>query len=423
MDDGLVAQGRTIGSAMIEVRNVNMRNMTDSGPRQQPVEVGSIPVQPVTEDSDAAGIEAIPAERPAVQRNLTDSGPPQRSYRVSRGSFRVDPGDLATAASTNLPLVQPSDETAARRWISSPAALAMVVGTACLVLLFAAAQAASFAASLAALPPALSTPLVAVAGILLAATLLAGWRLGTTWLRLRKNDQLYVTEFNSRRRLRQRTEKGGIRCDRNDARQALEAYVRSYPASPADRPAQPPQPENVPTTRLARLLTRDGLRRLTILRARLTDPSRTDGDAHWLELFEADFLGEIDRAANKCVDTAAKHLAWKAALSPNPLLDSLITLGWSFHMLRDLCLLYNLRVGSFGAMRLLSHVLLNAYFATRVDTWEEPMQDIVEEAIGESVVGKVAGWVTAKGASATANYWLLQRLGRHAIGMLRPIAT
>jgi putative membrane protein len=126
------------------------------------------------------------------------------------------------------------------------------------------------------------------------------------------------------------------------------------------------------------------------------------------------------------VGEVARIVAFKTAVSPNGLLDASIVLFWSFKLLGDLCRIYNLAVGPLATALLLLRVVVNAYVAVRIDAWEEYADDTLEnvmENLPISDVGKrIVGRISVKSGTGLANYLLVRRLGKHAIGLLRPVA-
>ena len=101
-----------------------------------------------------------------------------------------------------------------------------------------------------------------------------------------------------------------------------------------------------------------------------------------------------------------------------------ISTYWCFVLLRDLCRIYNVRIGSFGTAALLWRAFFSAYVAGKLQDWEEHAGDTIESMldglpeIGRDLVGKVA----AKSGMGLANYFMVRRLGKRAIALLRPLA-
>jgi putative membrane protein len=118
-------------------------------------------------------------------------------------------------------------------------------------------------------------------------------------------------------------------------------------------------------------------------------------------------------------------VGYKTAISPNSLVDTLIAAYWSFVLLRDLCLIYNVRVGALGTVALLWRAFFTAYLAGKFHDWEDHT-DYTFEAIMDGLpeIGrKIAGKLAAKAGTGLANYFMVRRLGRRAIALLKPLAV
>jgi uncharacterized membrane protein YcjF (UPF0283 family) len=164
----------------------------------------------------------------------------------------------------------------------------------------------------------------------------------------------------------------------------------------------------------------DGLR---AARGRLLDPGRFSGNHRWLEDYRDDFQGVLDRLAAGRVERFARRAAWKTAVSPNALLDTLIVGYLSFALLTDLCRIYRLRLGAGGTALVLAHVFFVVYLSGEIDNLEDTAAEGVQSLFDSSneLVGFAIGKFASKGAAAALNYALLGRLGRSALRLLRPL--
>ncbi len=115
----------------------------------------------------------------------------------------------------------------------------------------------------------------------------------------------------------------------------------------------------------------------------------------------------------------------KTAVSPNPLVDSLVTLYYGYTLVADLCSIYRLRAGAMGTALIAGHVFINAYLAGKADEAEEVTESFVESLFGAGgkLAGEIAGEAVSKTGAGAFNYILMHRLGKTAAGLLRPVET
>jgi len=104
-------------------------------------------------------------------------------------------------------------------------------------------------------------------------------------------------------------------------------------------------------------------------------------------------------------------------------------------MLKDLCVIYNLRANRVGTYALLVRVFFNAYLAGRLDELEdvtgEGIRNLIQESdwgswtsfLHDATFARIAGKVGAAASSGLLNYYMIKRLGRYAVRLLRPIHT
>jgi uncharacterized membrane protein YcjF (UPF0283 family) len=114
-------------------------------------------------------------------------------------------------------------------------------------------------------------------------------------------------------------------------------------------------------------LSEEKVSQLERVRAELIDMTRYASNDAWFALFQERFQAVLDEVAEARVAYYARRVAISTAISPNALVDTLLTSYCGFMMLADLCRIYNLRVGSIGTIVLLGHVFLNAYVAGQLD--------------------------------------------------------
>ena len=124
----------------------------------------------------------------------------------------------------------------------------------------------------------------------------------------------------------------------------------------------------------------------------------------------------------------ARRSGLTTAVSPNGLIDSAASLYFGFAMLTDLCRIYNLRAGRTGTAVLLGRVFFNSYLAGQLNEWEKLTEEQLNQLMSaggplyELTASRVFSKAGAKVTSGILNYYLLNRLGRFACRLLRPVA-
>jgi len=253
-------------------------------------------------------------------------------------------------------------------------------------------------------------------GVLGLAAVYAMLRLLWLYMRLRRNKQLRIKgleELEKRTKLRWL-----VNAKVKEAKTQLEAYLREFPLD-----------DGRGRKRLLTLgISEDALGELVREREKLLDAKRWPSDDVWFTAFRESFQARLDDAANARVNYWARRTAVGTAVSPNTLTDTAMTLYFSFTMLADLCVIYNLRAGRLGTAVLLARVFFNAYLAGQINEMEnmtaEQIQNLVAPHIpaSELLMAKVLGKVGAKASAGVINFFLLSRLGKYSSRMLRPVA-
>lgn len=242
-------------------------------------------------------------------------------------------------------------------------------------------------------------------------------RLMLLYLRLKRNQQLRLgslQELSRRSRLRWLAEAKSV-----EAKRLLEDYLRAYPLQ---------------TPRERRTLDRVGMSDTTILelercRVALLDPGRFASSEQWFEEFRNGFQKQLDQAADARVKYWAKRTGIITAMAPNALIDSVASTYFGFAMITDLCTVYNLRVGRAGTMILLTRVFFNAYLAGQMTEWEKLTEEQINQMfhpggpLYELAAARMVSKVGTKAAGGVLSYFLVNRLGRYACRLLRPVVT
>ena len=248
----------------------------------------------------------------------------------------------------------------------------------------------------------------------------AGVQLVRGFLRFRKTPALLMKdleEFSERARLRQR-----VNAATEDVRGVLEGYLRRYPSDAAN------------CSELARVaLTQEEVEQLVASRADLLDgqASKAGGEG-WIADFESRFVCLIDGYANRVVERYARKVGLKTAVAPTGFIDTMIVLTNAYLMLRDLFVVYNVRLSRTGTFAVLFRVSLNAFAAGQMEDLSEDAAGgftrWVKEVTGGGSTGggsnpaqMVATAVLGRLAEGTGNYLLFRRLGKAVIRHLRPV--
>jgi putative membrane protein len=306
-------------------------------------------------------------------------------------------------------------------WFAHPLAAAFLVGTAGALGLFLYSQLLTILANLATQPVGIQYAGYSVLGLLSLAVSYSIIRLMLLYLRLRRNRQLRLEgleELQTRTRLRWLAA-----AKANEARSRLEDYLRTYPLETASN-----------QKKLARMAINEAsVAKLLLIRDELLDPARLSSTQEWFVRFRDGFQSVLDAAAEERVRYWANRAMIVTAISPNGLVDSVSTSYFSFAMLGDLCTIYNLKAGSTGTAVLLGRVFFNAYLSGQLNDFEKLAEDqydhlfeqgfqVVGVGMGSNLVTKFLGKVGAKATAGYLNRILLNRLGRYACRLLRPVA-
>jgi len=301
-------------------------------------------------------------------------------------------------------------------WFAHPLAAAFLLGAAGALGLFLYSQTLSILANLATQPDWIQY--VGYAGLALCggAVLFAMTRLMIVYVKLRRNRQLRIAgleELHQRTRLRWLAHAKAAQ-----ARDLLSRYIREFPLH-TDK-----QRKNL----LAMGFTDDGLIALAKTSAELLDPAKFSSTPEWFERFRVGYQTQLDVAAEIRVKYWARRSGLTTAVSPNGLIDSAASLYFGFAMLTDLCKIYNLRAGRTGTAVLLGRVFFNSYLAGQLNEWEKITEEQLNQLVNaggplyELTASRVFSKAGAKVTSGILNYYLLNRLGKFACRLLRPVA-
>ncbi|MDR0882858.1 MAG: DUF697 domain-containing protein [Candidatus Adiutrix sp.] len=240
-------------------------------------------------------------------------------------------------------------------------------------------------------------PPLALCGMVVIAVLIAFvW----SWYRLNSFIQVNLAEINQLATRRQTRQEAFHHS--KEAQKRLRAYLESYPIPSADDPQSS--------------LSRENIANLVKTRNRLL--AETTDAGSWIDKFSGEFLGLLDAIAYSGIKQQALKAGVAAMASPLPLLDSFLILGLSLDMLRQLCKIYNIRVGGLALPILLTKVIRNAFIADISMQVTEEAAHYLSEELGSSLLS----WVGPKLAEGSINGIFMLRLGRSTQRLLRPVA-
>lgn len=351
-------------------------------------------VEPQT--ADFADLDPAPPARRAENASAT----PSVSIRA----------DWSLRHSGRLPDSSRTDFLAWKRlWgaLTGPAVIAAMSLLFGILGFFVATRLLELYATIASLSPWEAWCAILLLGLFVGAILVAGGYFVLAYQRLRRNRQVQLDELTA---LSQRTS-----SRRQETMESLAAYLEAYGLEDSARAV----PINDTTRQELLEAKRQLLGEWRLRLKRMPDL--------WVARYVEAFQNKLDEEASERVAQAATLVAFKTAVSPNPLADTAIVLFWSFKLLGDLCRIYNLRLGAFGTAALLSRVFFVAYVAGRLDEWEEHAEENLEGVLDHlpapDLAKNIVGRIGAKTGAGLANYFLVRRLGKRAIEMLKPVRT
>lgn len=288
--------------------------------------------------------------------------------------------------------------------------LATVGGFGALLLLYVFSSFVQLVSALQALPRWLSVlgwlALLILGATLLSAILVVMWGIR----KLPYNRELQSLRDVRRRRHAIQKNTDHLSC--SQVRDHLTSYLEKYSTTAACK---------------AGLLPEETAREIQQAKNRLTMPGRIPHSYKWLEIYQHDFQGKLDAQAAQRVRQCARFVGIKTALSPNPLVDALLVLYWSFRMIHDVCLIYNLRVGRWAAVALLWRVFCSAYVTAKLDELGDQVEesiDAIADHLGNTIpdlLRQALAKVPVRAGTGYANYLLVRRLGMRAIAEVQPL--
>lgn len=152
------------------------------------------------------------------------------------------------------------------------------------------------------------------------------------------------------------------------------------------------------------------------------------GKTKWIMDCENLFISQIDYCAKRRVNTYAKRVAFKTALSPTGLIDSLIVAVNSVLMVEELCMLYNVRTSRWNSILLTGKLIFNTFISARLEDQLDEMTDALFEnaisnitTLSQDLFSKISLGVLKRTSEGAINMALFYKLGTATIKKLRPI--
>lgn len=310
---------------------------------------------------------------------------------------------------TGLPA--PGEKTR-RSWLRWDVALLVLVLSlfGCMVV----SQAISALAMTATLPVWMQYALLVPLGLFFLGILYFCGTVVAAWLRLRTVRQVDLAALEELRR-RSQTRKDGVEHFQA-ARLELENYLAAYPANA----------EGAQRLKTAGISS-EAFEALDRERNFLLD--RPTDSHSWLGEFQERFQSRLDKTAKGRIRQWAVVAAGCAMASPVPLLDAALILGVAMKMIKDLCLLYNVRSGRASSLVLLSRAVTTAFIAgiaeDAVSTAADAAGDELTGIFGESALGGfgagIAKTLAPKLGEGAVNAFFINRLGKATMRLLQPL--
>lgn len=168
--------------------------------------------------------------------------------------------------------------------------------------------------------------------------------------------------------------------------------------------------------------SQDDFFKLAHTKDRLIDIAEQASARAWLKDFKASFQDTLDTFALKRSRQYALRVGVGTAVSPIKFLDQMIVLYASVAMVKDMCVIYNLRPGFGQTMVILARSIVNTYLSGVITESAGDAADSVSEWLKEisgllgSGLGRFVGTRASEGA---LNGFLLWRLGKRVVALLR----
>ena len=232
-------------------------------------------------------------------------------------------------------------------------------------------------------------------------------KLSLLYIKLQKNEQINLTALDA---LKERTALREIAQQASTkAVKKLKEYLKDYP---------------VDSKKFLSLgFTLKEYNQIQNAHSKLTEDGKVEDLQRWLKQYKAGFQSTLDEIAHRRVKDYAKKTALQTAISPLPILDITIVLALSLSMVRDLMILYNLKMTTAGAGKVLLQAIAQVYLAGLAQdlatNLTDSFFDLVAGHLGQTTakMGKIVG---SKVGEGVANGVMIYRLGKATTKLLQP---
>ena len=291
------------------------------------------------------------------------------------------------------------------------AGMPILLGLAAVISLITIGQVVSTAAQIAALPvwaQIIVTVMLLVVVLVLVAVI---WKLTRLYFRLKANKQISLSGLKM---LSDRAELRVLSAQKSsEAVSSLTAYLTDYPVTD--------------TTRLLDAgFQHKELQSIVAQREQLLSQAKDESPKRWLRRVRYDFQEVLDICAKRRVNSYAKQVGLKTAISPMPLLDNAIVLTLSLAMVKDLMTIYNLRTSGSASAHILLKAIVQAYVAGEMQGLTEAAAELGADVIGEQVgqiSGKLTEMIGSKTGEGVVNGLMVKRLGGATIVLIQPVGA
>ncbi|GAB4238349.1 MAG: hypothetical protein Kow0032_24740 [Methyloligellaceae bacterium] len=149
-------------------------------------------------------------------------------------------------------------------------------------------------------------------------------------------------------------------------------------------------------------------------RSRLADHERDVLDARErLILVEREILAPLDRQAREIIAASARRVSVTTAISPSTLFDMLIVAAQNLRMLRRIAVVYGVRPGTIGVMKLARMVVTSIVLSGGIAIGD----DLIQQMLGHRLTAKLS----ARLGEGVLNGALTARIGLAALDVCRPL--
>ena len=141
----------------------------------------------------------------------------------------------------------------------------------------------------------------------------------------------------------------------------------------------------------------------------------------WLEDYKNNFQNSLDMKANELVVGYAKKVGWNTAIIPNGHLDSIVVFYMNLEMVKSLSALYNIRVGKWDSVKLLSKIFIQTFGARHLEEMTDTMFETASDHIFQGASNIFTVKLGSKVSEGVINYYFTRRIGKKCIQYLQPL--